>query len=271
MNQYLKNLEHIISKGSIRKNRSGIDTIGIFGMMSEYDISETFPLITTKKMFWKGIVYELIWMLKGHTNIKYLNDNGVHIWDGNAEFFYNKKIQDSPTEKGDLGPVYGKQWRDFNGFDQINHVINQIKNDPDSRRIIFSAWNPSDIDKMALPPCHVMSQFYIKDGFLSCMMTQRSADMFLGVPFNIASYSLLTYIFANICDLKPGKFIHSIGDAHIYSNHINQVKEQINRKPFDLPVLHINRKINDINNISFDDFKLIDYKYHPSIKAEMAV
>ncbi len=268
MKQYLKDLKYILDKGSIRENRSGIDTIGIFGLMSKYDISKSFPLITTKKMFWKGIVHELIWMLKGDTNIKYLNDNGVHIWDKNADAFYENN---SIVKKGDLGPVYGKQWRDFNGFDQINYVIDQIKNNSMSRRIIFSAWNPPDIEKMALPPCHIMAQFYVENEYLSCMMTQRSADMFLGVPFNIASYSLLTYIIANICNLKPGKFIHSIGDAHIYTNHIEQVKEQINRDTFDLPVLKINKNISDINDISFNNFELIGYNYHPTIKAEMAV
>lgn len=286
MKKYINDLRYVLRNGTRRKNRSGIDTIGVFGMMSEYDVSETFPLITTKKMFWKGIVCELLWMLRGYTNIQYLHDHGVHIWDGNAESFYmanlkkaikkSEEIDDvSPfyemLDSKDLGPVYGKQWRDFNGCDQIAKIIDQIKNDPSSRRIILSAWNPTQIDEMALPPCHVMSQFHVNNGTLSCMTTQRSADMFLGVPFNIASYSLLIYILANMCNLKPGKFIHAIGDAHIYMTHIKQVKKQLGRKPFNSPTLCINRKIESIDNILFDDFELSNYQYHPTIKADMVV
>lgn len=286
MKKYIDDLRYVFKNGIHRKNRSGIDTIGVFGLMTEYDISNNFPLITTKKMFWKGIAYELLWILKGYTNIKYLNDHNVHIWDANAKCFYQKKLKEATEkfkeiqdvtpfyemiEEGELGPIYGKQWRDFNGYDQISKIIHQIKNDPESRRIILSAWNPPQIDSMALPPCHVMSQFYVNKGELSCMTTMRSADMFLGVPFNIASYSLLTYILANICGLKPRKLVCSIGDAHIYVNHIEQVQEQVSRSPLDPPNLSINKNLTDIDHIKFEDFEINNYKSYPAIRADMAV
>jgi len=260
---YLKSLNNILSQGSEKRDRTGVGTISLFGMMNRYNLRNSFPLLTTKKMFWKGIVIELLWILRGDTNIKYLNDHGVHIWDANAD------------EDGNLGPIYGYQWRNFDGeVDQLANIVAQIQEDPDSRRHVVTAWNPRQTEEMRLPPCHVMFQFYVSNGELSCMMTQRSADMFLGVPFNIASYSLLTYIVARMCKLKPGEFIHSIGDAHIYTNHKQQVYKQMFRKPFNPPRLEITKNITNIEDLQaleFEDFKLIDYEYHPVIKAEMAV
>jgi len=260
---YLKSLNTILSQGTQKRDRTGVGTISLFGIMNRYDIRDSFPLLTTKKMFWKGIVVELLWMLKGDTNIKYLNDHGVHIWDANAD------------EDGNLGPVYGYQWRNFDGeVDQLANIVAQIQEDPDSRRHIITAWNPRQIEEMRLPPCHMMFQFYVSNGELSCMMTQRSADMFLGVPFNIASYSLLTYIIAKMCGLKPGEFIHSMGDAHIYLNHKQQVYQQMFRTPYAPPQLEFTRKITNTENLKkleLDDFKLKNYKHHSTIKAEMAV
>ncbi|MBN1517769.1 thymidylate synthase [Candidatus Sumerlaeota bacterium] len=263
---YLEQLQRILEAGTEREDRTGVGTIGLFGMMAEYDIGEYFPLLTTKRMFWRGIAHELIWFLSGDTSIKYLQDNDVHIWDGNAEAF---------GKGGDLGPVYGYQWRNFNsqGVDQIAQTVERIKTDPQSRRHIVTAWNPAQLPEMALPPCHMLFQFYVEpsQGTLSCMMTQRSADMFLGVPFNIASYSLLTYMVAQVCGLKPGKFIHSIGDAHIYSNHVEQVREQLSRAPMRPPRLRLNPAVKDLFAFRFDDFELLDYQSHPAIKAPMAV
>ncbi len=264
---YLQSLNDILRQGTEKRDRTGIGTISLFGIMNRYDIRSSFPLITTKKMFWKGVVIELLWMLRGDTNIKYLNDHNIHIWDANSK----------NSKNGDLGPIYGYQWRNFNGdesVDQLAKVIESIKTDPYSRRHIVTAWNPCQIEEMSLPPCHMIFQFYVNEGKLSCMMTQRSADMFLGVPFNIASYSLLTYIIAKMCGLKPGEFIHSIGDAHIYKNHKQQVYQQVFRKPYDFPKLEITKnitKIEDLKALKFEDFKLINYKYHPVIKAKMAV
>ena len=258
MKQYLTLLEHILKNGKLKHNRTGIDTISTFGYQTSYDISEYFPLLTTKKVNYKAIIAELLWFIKGDTNIKYLVDNNCNIWN-DWPFDSYKKSPDYKGETlkefaqkiktdgefakkyGNLGPVYGKQWRDFNGFDQLKWVINEIKTNPDSRRLIISAWNPNDVSKMALPPCHSLFQFYVQDGKLSCQLYQRSADVFLGVPFNIASYSLLTYIIAKYTGLKPDKFVHTFGDLHIYVNHIEQVKTQLSRIPKKLPKLIIKR------------------------------
>ncbi|MDR2077413.1 MAG: thymidylate synthase [Rickettsiales bacterium] len=259
MRQYLDLLSNILSNGSKKDDRTGVGTIAVFGTQSRYNLSEGFPLVTTKKMHLKSIIYELLWFLRGETNIAYLKENGVKIWDEWAD------------ENGDLGPVYGKQWRNFNGVDQIKNVVETLKTNPNSRRIIVSAWNPEDVDKMALPPCHTMFQFFVLDGKLSCQLYQRSADCFLGVPFNIASYSLLTMMMAQVCKLKLGDFVHTTGDTHIYLNHIEQVKLQLNRNPYPLPRMVINPEIDDIFNFSYKDFSLENYTFHPSIKGEVAV
>ena len=264
MKQYLDLLRHIKLHGIEKSDRTGTGTKSVFGYQMRFDLSEGFPLLTTKKMYLKGIIYELLWFLKGDTNIKYLVDNGVHIWDEWAD------------EKGDLGPVYGKQWRswqcpDGRVIDQITDVINQIKTNPDSRRLMVCAWNPADVDSMALPPCHCMFQFYVADGKLSCQLYQRSADVFLGVPFNIASYALLTMMIAQVCGLKPGDFVHTFGDVHIYRNHYDQVNEQLSRSPRPLPRIWINPDVKDIFSFKYEDFKLLDYNSWPAIKGQVSV
>lgn len=262
--QYIELCKHILENGVKKQDRTGTGTLSIFGYQMRFDLNEGFPLLTTKKLHWKSIAYELLWFLRGDTNIRYLNENGVTIWDEWAD------------ENGDLGPIYGYQWRSWpdgkgGNIDQIAQVVEQIKHNPDSRRLIVSAWNVADIDEMALPPCHCLFQFYVSDGKLSCQLYQRSADVFLGVPFNIASYSLLTMMIAQVTGLKPGEFIHTFGDAHIYLNHIEQVKTQIQREPRKLPILEIKREVTDIDDFTFEDFEIIGYDPHPHIKGEVAV
>lgn len=264
MKQYLDLCQHILENGVQKKDRTGTGTISVFGYQMRFDLSEGFPLLTTKKLHLKSIIYELLWFLKGDTNIRYLNEHGVTIWDEWAD------------ENGDLGPVYGHQWRSWpdgkgGNIDQISQVVEQIKNNPDSRRLIVNAWNVADIDKMALPPCHCMFQFYVADGKLSCQLYQRSADVFLGVPFNIASYSLLTMMIAQVTGLKPGEFVHTFGDAHIYLNHIEQVKLQLTRTPKTLPKMKINPDVRSIFDFSYEDFQIVDYDPHPHIKGEVSV
>lgn len=268
MRQYLDLLQHILDNGEERKDRTGVGTIGVFGTQSRYDLRKNFPLITTKKVWMKGVIHELLWMLQGNSNIKYLTENGVHIWDEWADV------------TGDLGPVYGVQWRSWQGYhqdsnvvDQIGEVIQAIKTNPFSRRHIVSAWNVAEISKMKLPPCHMMFQFYISTkGELSCHMYQRSADMFLGVPFNIASYSLLTHMIAQVCGLKVGDFVHTIGDAHIYLNHKDQVKEQLSREPYEpSAILELNPDVKSIDDFRYSDIIVKGYKSHPSITAPIAV
>lgn len=263
MKTYLNLIENILNKGIKKTDRTGTGTISIFGNQSTYDLEDSFPLITTKKTHLKSIIHELLWFLKGDTNIKYLKDNNVKIWDEWAD------------DKGELGPVYGYQWRswptyDGEHIDQIKNLINDIKHNPNSRRLIVSAWNVGQISKMALPPCHSFFQFYVANNKLSCQLYQRSADVFLGVPFNIASYSLLTMMIAQVCNLQPGKFIHTLGDAHLYINHIEQAKLQLTRKPKSLPKMKIKPR-NNIFDFVFDDFELIGYDPHPHIKAPIAV
>jgi thymidylate synthase len=264
MKQYLDLQRLILENGVQKTDRTGTGTIAIFGHQMRFNLQDGFPLVTTKKLHLRSIIYELLWFLNGDTNIKYLNDNKVSIWDEWAD------------ENGDLGPVYGYQWRHWparNGetIDQITNVVNQIKNKPDSRRHIVTAWNPADVDKMALPPCHAMFQFYVADGKLSCMLLQRSTDVFLGLPFNIASYALLTHMVAQQCDLEVGDFVWTGGDTHIYLNHLDQVKLQLSRDPFPLPTLKIRRKPATIFDYQFEDFEILDYQAHPSIKAPIAV
>lgn len=264
MKQYLDLMRHVREHGNKKEDRTGTGTLSVFGHQMRFDLSEGFPMVTTKKCHLKSIVHELLWFLSGDTNIKYLQDNGVRIWNEWAD------------ENGNLGPVYGYQWRSWpaaNGahVDQISQVIEQIKNSPDSRRMIVSAWNVGEIENMALPPCHMMFQFYVADGKLSCQLYQRSADIFLGVPFNIASYALLTMMVAQVCDLAPGDFVHTLGDAHLYSNHLEQTDEQLSRKPFPLPVMKINPEVKSIFDFTFDDFELVGYESHPHIKAAVAV
>ena len=262
MKQYLEILRDVLENGQDADNRTGIYARKVFGRQMRFDLSKGFPLVTTKKTFFRGIVHELIWLLSGNTNIKYLQDNNVHIWDEWAD------------ENGDLGPVYGHQWRNFNsqGYDQIRDIIERIKKNPQDRRIIVSAWNPAQIEQMALPPCHCFFQFDVTpDGKLNCMLYQRSCDMFLGVPFNIASYSLLTMMIAQVCGLKPGEFVHTLGNAHIYSNHFEQVKLQLTREPLPLTQVRINPDVKNIDDFKFEDFELVDYQSHPAIKGEVAV
>jgi len=264
MQQYLTLLQHILDHGVQKHDRTGTGTLSCFGYQMRFDLSEGFPLVTTKKLHVKSIIHELLWFLKGETNIAYLKENGVSIWDEWAD------------EQGDLGPVYGKQWRSWEGADgkttdQITDLIKQIKSNPDSRRLIVSAWNVADLPKMALMPCHTIFQFYVADGKLSCQLYQRSADSFLGVPFNIASYALLTLMVAQVCDLQPGDFVHSFGDVHLYNNHLDQAKLQLTRKPFPLPVMKINPSVKDIFQFKFEDFQLENYQFHPPIKAPVAV
>ncbi len=264
MQQYLQLLQHIIDKGVQKEDRTGVGTISTFGYQMRFDLEEGFPLVTTKKLHLKSIIHELLWFLKGETNIAYLKENGVRIWDEWAD------------ENGDLGPVYGKQWRSWEGADgkltdQVAELITQIKNTPDSRRLIVSAWNVNDLPEMALQPCHTLFQFYVAEGKLSCQLYQRSADVFLGVPFNIASYALLTMMIAQVCGLTPGHFVHSFGDVHIYNNHMEQVKTQLQRNPLPLPVMKINPGVNNIFEFKYDDFVLENYVYHPAIKGTVAV
>lgn len=264
MKQYHDLMRHVLEQGATKTDRTGTGTISVFGYQMRYDLQEGFPLLTTKKLHLKSILHELLWFLKGDTNIKYLKDNGVKIWDEWAD------------ENGNLGPVYGSQWRswptaDGRHIDQITQVVNQIKNNPDSRRMIVSAWNVGEIENMKLPPCHAFFQFYVADGKLSCQLYQRSADIFLGVPFNIASYAILTMMVAQVCNLKPGEFIHTLGDAHLYSNHIEQAKLQLTRDFKKLPTMKINPDVKDIFGFKFEDFTLENYEAHPHIKAEVAV
>jgi thymidylate synthase len=264
MQQYLDLLQHILDKGVSKNDRTGTGTISTFGYQMRFNLQEGFPLVTTKKLHVKSIIHELLWFLKGETNIAYLKENGVSIWNEWAD------------ENGDLGPVYGKQWRSWEGahgqvIDQVADVIKQIKTNPDSRRMIISAWNVADLPDMALMPCHALFQFYVAEGKLSCQLYQRSADVFLGVPFNIASYALLTMMMAQACDLQPGDFIHTFGDVHIYNNHLEQVHLQLSRKPYPLPVLKINPAVKDIFSFRYEDFTLENYQYHPAIKAPVAV
>ncbi|MCH8231933.1 MAG: thymidylate synthase [Bacteroidetes bacterium] len=264
MQQYLNMLAHILENGIEKNDRTGTGTKSVFGYQMRFDLNDGFPVLTTKKLHLPSIIYELLWFLKGDTNIKYLNDNGVRIWDEWAD------------EKGDLGPVYGHQWRswpasDGTTIDQISLVIDQIKSNPDSRRLIVSAWNVPEVQKMALPPCHTLFQFYVGDGKLSCQLYQRSADVFLGVPFNIASYSMLTLMIAQVTGLQPGEFIHTFGDAHIYSNHMDQVALQLSRVPGPLPKMRLNPDIRDIFGFHYPDFTLENYNPQPGIKAPIAV
>ena len=264
MRQYLDLLNHVLEHGDKKEDRTGTGTISVFGYQMRFDLSEKFPLLTTKKVHLKSVIHELLWFLKGSTNIGYLKENGVSIWDEWAD------------ENGDLGPVYGSQWRswqtsDGTTIDQISNLIENIKNNPDSRRLIVSAWNVGEVDKMKLPPCHCFFQFYVANDKLSCQLYQRSADIFLGVPFNIASYALLTLMIAQVTNLAPGEFVHTLGDAHIYSNHIEQVKQQLSRDAKDLPTMKINPHVKDIFSFKYDDFEILNYDPHPLIKAPVAV
>jgi thymidylate synthase len=264
MRQYLDLLQHIFEHGVRKGDRTGTGTLSVFGYQTRYDLSKGFPLLTTKKLHLKSIIYELLWILNGDTNVKYLQDHNVRIWNEWAD------------ENGDLGPVYGAQWRSWRTaggtvVDQIAQVIEQIQENPDSRRLIVNAWNVGEIDRMALPPCHLLFQFYVSDGRLSCQLYQRSADVFLGVPFNIASYSLLTMMFAQVCGLAPGEFVHTFGDVHLYLNHVEQARLQLERQPYPLPKLLINPEVRSIFDFRYEDFELVDYVAHPHIKAEVSV
>ncbi|MEM0939046.1 MAG: thymidylate synthase [Bacteroidota bacterium] len=264
MQQYLNLMQHILDHGTEKEDRTGIGTKSVFGYQMRFDLSEGFPCVTTKKLHLRSIIYELLWFLKGDQNINYLKENGVSIWDEWAD------------EKGNLGPVYGAQWRswetpDGRKIDQILRLIEGIKHNPDSRRHIVSAWNVSDVDHMALPPCHTLFQFYVAEGKLSCQLYQRSADVFLGVPFNIASYALFTLMVAQVCDLEPGDFVHTFGDAHLYANHIEQARLQLDRIPRALPTMNINPMVRNIFHFQFEDFELVNYDPHPHIKAAVAV
>ncbi|PYL82480.1 MAG: thymidylate synthase [Verrucomicrobia bacterium] len=264
MRQYHDLLRLVLEEGVARSDRTGTGTLSIFGGQARFDLRERFPLLTTKKLHLKSIIYELLWFLRGETNVRYLNEHGVTIWDKWAD------------ESGNLGRVYGAQWRDWRGangirVDQIDKIISEIRENPSSRRLIVSAWNPAEIDEMALPPCHVLFQFYVNDGELSCQLYQRSADLFLGVPFNIASYSLLTMMMAQVCNLAPGDFVHTFGDLHLYQNHLEQAREQLSRECRPLPRIQLNPAITRIEDFRFEDFTLLDYNPHPSIKAPIAV
>lgn len=264
MKQYLDLMQHVLDTGAQKHDRTGTGTVSVFGYQMRFNLQEGFPMVTTKKLHLKSIIHELIWFLTGDTNIKYLKANGVRIWDEWAD------------EDGNLGPVYGSQWRswptpDGKHIDQITNIINTIKNNPDSRRIIVSAWNVSEIENMALPPCHAFFQFYVADGKLSCQLYQRSADIFLGVPFNIASYALLTMMVAQVCGLEAGDFVHTLGDAHLYNNHIDQANLQLSREPKPLPTMKINPEVKSIFDFKFDDFTLVNYEAHPHIKGIVAV
>lgn len=293
MKQYLELCKKVLEEGAYKDDRTGTGTYSIFGYQTRYNLEEGFPLVTTKKVFLRGIIHELLWFISGSTNIKYLVDNDVHIWDDwaykaykNSNEFEGEDMKgfaariksldkDDPfvVKWGELGPVYGRQWRNFNeqGVDQLQNLIDQIKNNPNSRRLIISAWNPCEVDKMALPPCHSFMQFYVINGKLSCQLYQRSADIFLGVPFNIASYSLFTMMIAQVCGLKPGEFVHTMGDAHIYSNHVEQIKLQLSREPKKLPTMKINPNVKSIFDFKIEDFELEGYEPWPRIKGEVAV
>lgn len=264
MKQYLDLMQKIIDEGVVKEDRTGTGTKSIFGHLMRFDLSKGFPMVTTKKVHLKSIIHELLWFLKGETNIAYLKEHGVKIWDAWAD------------ENGDLGPVYGSQWRSWKGadgktYDQIKTVIENIKTNPDSRRLIVNSWNVAELDKMALPPCHMFFQFYVAQGKLSCQLYQRSADIFLGVPFNIASYSLLTMMMAQVCDLEPGTFVHTFGDAHLYANHMDQAKLQLSREPYPLPTMRLNPEVKDLFAFTYEDFELQNYQAHPHIKAPVAV
>jgi thymidylate synthase len=264
MKPYLDLMRHVRDRGSVKEDRTGTGTRSVFGYQMRFDLGDGFPVLTTKKLHLRSIIHELLWFLKGDTNIAYLKENGVSIWDEWAD------------EHGDLGPVYGHQWRAWPApggatIDQISQLVQQIQNNPDSRRLIVSAWNPADIEHMALPPCHCLFQFYVSEGRLSCQLYQRSADVFLGVPFNIASYALLTMMVAQVTDLQPGEFVHTFGDAHLYSNHLEQADLQLGRQPRALPVMRINPEVQDIFGFRFEDFELVGYDPHPHIKAPVAV
>src|SRR6187551_3288456 len=264
MIQYHQLMQHVLDKGVTKTDRTGTGTMSVFGYQMRFDLNEGFPLLTTKKLHLKSIIHELLWFLRGDTNVKWLNENGVTIWDEWAD------------EQGNLGRVYGAQWCDWRTADgrsihQIDQVIEQIKKNPDSRRLIVSAWNVGEIDKMALPPCHTMFQFFVQQGELSCQLYQRSADLFLGVPFNIASYALLTMMVAQVCGLKPGTFVHTFGDLHLYANHLEQAQLQLTREPRPLPQMKLNPAIKNIHDFKFEDFELIGYDPHPGIKAPIAV
>jgi len=264
MRQYLELLDHVLKTGTEKSDRTGTGTISVFGYQMRFNLEDGFPVLTTKKLHLKSIIHELLWFISGETNTKYLTDNGVKIWNEWAD------------KDGNLGPVYGYQWRswpssDGKKIDQLGNVISSIRNSPDSRRHIVSAWNVGELDKMALPPCHLIFQFYVAGGKLSCQLYQRSADIFLGVPFNIASYALLTLMVAQVTGLKPGDFVHTLGDAHIYLNHIDQVKLQLTREPYKLPRMEINKEVIDIEGLKYEDFTLVDYISHPHIKGEISV
>ena len=264
MRQYLDLMQYVLDNGVTKEDRTGTGTISVFGYQTRYDLSAGFPAVTTKKLHLRSIIHELLWFLQGDSNTRYLKENGVSIWDEWAD------------EDGDLGPVYGVQWRNWpkpggGTVDQIAQIMQQLRDTPDSRRIIVSAWNAAELDDMALPPCHMMFQFYVADGRLSCQLYQRSADIFLGVPFNIASYALLTLMIARVCDLAPGDFVHTLGDAHLYTNHLEQANEQLSRKPYPLPVMKINSEVKSIFDFKFEDFELVGYEAHPHIKAVVAV
>ena len=264
MKQYLDLLQHVLDHGTERQDRTGTGTVGVFGYQMRFDLDKGFPVLTTKKLHLRSIIYELLWFLRGDTNIKYLKDHGVSIWDEWAD------------AEGNLGPVYGSQWRSWpdgrgGTIDQIANVVEQIKANPYSRRLMVTAWNPAEIEDMALPPCHCLFQFYVSDGKLSCQLYQRSADIFLGVPFNIASYALLTMMMAQVCGLKPGEFVHTFGDAHIYKNHLDQVHLQLTREPRPLPTMHINPERKSIFDFQYEDFRLEGYDPHPHIKGEVSV
>jgi thymidylate synthase len=264
MRTYLNLLEHVLKHGTRKQDRTGTGTLSVFGYQMRYDLGEGFPLVTTKKVHLRSIIHELLWFLKGDTNIRYLKENGVSIWDEWAD------------SEGNLGPVYGSQWRSWRGadgvvVDQIRQVVEQIRKYPDSRRLIVSAWNVAEIPNMKLPPCHAFFQFYVADGKLSCQLYQRSADLFLGVPFNIASYALLTMMMAQVTGLQPGEFVHTLGDAHLYLNHLDQTREQLSREPRALPKMKINPEVKSIFDFRFEDFELVGYDPHPAIKAPVAV
>jgi thymidylate synthase len=264
MRQYLDLLDHILQRGARKDDRTGTGTLSIFGYQMRFNLQEGFPLLTTKKLHLKSIIHELLWFLRGETNVRYLREHGVRIWDEWAD------------ENGELGPVYGSQWRswqtaDGRTVDQITQVVQQIQKTPDSRRLIVSAWNPGEVDAMALPPCHALFQFYVAEGRLSCQLYQRSADVFLGVPFNIASYALLTQMVAQVCNLKPGDFVHAFGDVHLYRNHIEQARLQITRQPYPLPQMRLNPEVRSIFAFHYEDFELVNYQAHPHIKAEVSV
>jgi len=264
MKQYLDLLRHVREHGTFKEDRTGTGTYAVFGHQMRFDLERGFPVLTTKKLHLKSIIHELLWFVAGDTNIRYLNENGVKIWDEWAD------------ENGELGPVYGKQWRswpkpDGGSIDQLGNLVNQIRTNPDSRRLIVSAWNPAEVDQMALPPCHCLFQFHVANGRLSCQLYQRSADIFLGVPFNISSYALLTMMIAQVTGLKAGDFVHTLGDAHLYSNHFDQAREQLSRKSHALPVMHLNREVTSLYDFRFEDFRLENYVAEPSIKAPIAV